>query len=174
MTFATMKKLILTIGLALAGVTTAGRADAFNGPGNLGFMPFGFYQPYGVRYSNSVRTPPYFSLNPPVYYGSRYARPYGASPFASPPLVTAPASYQAHPATQFVRPPASFGREMCNPFTEELGVSAKSAADEVVLTAGTREISVDKSANAIGPVRFNPFVASEEVAKDSTSQSVSR
>lgn len=169
-----MKKLILTIGLALAGTMTGGRADAFNGPGNLGFMPFGFYQPYGVRYSNSVRTPPYFALNPPVYYGNRYARPYGDSPFASPPLLTAPSSYQVQPAAQFVRPPASIGREICNPFAGELGVSNKPAADEVVMTAGTREMSVEKSASAIGLVRFNPFVASEEVAKDSASQSVSR
>ena len=27
--------------------------------------------------------PPYFALHPPVYYGIRYTRPYGASPFAS-------------------------------------------------------------------------------------------
>ncbi len=169
-----MKKIILTIGLALAGAMTAGRVDAFHGPGNLGFMPFGFYQPYGVRYSNSVRTPPYFALNPPVYYGSRYARPYGDSPFASPPLLSAPSSYQVQPAAQFVRPPAMMGREICNPFVDEFGASDKPAADEVVMTAGTREISVESTTKSIGQVRFNPFVASDELAKDSTSPSVSR
>lgn len=169
-----MKKIFLTIGLALVGAVTAGRADAFHGPGNLGFMPCGFYQPYGVRYSNSVRTPPYFSLNPPVYYGSRYARPYGASPFASPPLLTAPASYQAHPAAAFVRPPGTIGPEICNPFVEELGAGDKPTANKVVLAAGTDEISGQKSAIAIGPVRFNPFVASEEIAEELTSPAVSR
>ena len=171
---ATMKKIILTIGLALVGAVTAGRANAFHGQGNLGFLPFGFYQPYGVRYSTSVRTPPYFALNPPVYYGSRYARPYGASPFASPPLLTAPASYQAHPAAEFVRPAAPIGREICNPFAGELGVSGKPAANEIVLTAGTDNIPVETAAKKLGTVRFNPFVASEEVAKESTSQGVSR
>lgn len=171
---ATMKKTILTMGLALAGAMTAGRADAFHGPGNLGFMPFGFYQPYGVRYSNSVRTPPYFALNPPVYYGSRYARPYGDSPFASPPLLTAPSSYQVQPAAQFVRPPAMMGREICNPFSGELGSSDKPAADDVVMTAGTRQVSIENVAVSVGPVRSNPFVAGDEVAKDVTSTSVSR
>jgi len=171
---ATMKKIMLTIGLALAGTMTAGRADAFHGPANLGFLPFGFYQPYGVRYRNSVSTPPYFALNPPVYYGNRYARPYGASPFASPPLLTAPASYQAHRAAEFVRPPASIGPEICNPFVEEMGASGKPVTSEVVLAVGSDEISGQKSAMAIGPVRFNPFVASEEIAKDLTSPAVSR
>ncbi len=165
-----MKKTILTIGLALTGTMTAGRADAFHGPGNLGFLPFGFYQPYGVRYSNSVRTPPYFALNPPVYYGNRYARPYGDSPFASPPLLTAPAGYHAHPAAEFVRPAAMPGREICNPFVGELGATNTLAADEFVTTAGTPE----NAANTFGPVRFNPFVDSREIAQDLMSPAVSR
>lgn len=169
-----MKKIILTIALAFAGALTAGRAEAFHGPGNLGFMPFGFYQPYGVRYSNSVRTPPHFALNPPVYYGSRYSRPYGDSPFASPPLLSAPSSYQVQPAAQFARPPAMVGTEVCNPFVGDLGVSEKPAADEVVMTAGTGEIAVETSTKTIGQVRFNPFVASDELAQDSTSPSISR
>jgi len=171
---AAMKKIILTIALALASTLTASRADAFHGQGNLGFMPFGFYQPYGVRYGNSVSTPPYFALNPPVYYGNRYARPYGDSPFASPPLLSAPASYQVQPAAQFVRPPATIGREICNPFAGELGASDKLSVDEVVMTAGTDKVSVEAPTKSIGQVRFNPFVASEELAKDSTSLNLSR
>jgi hypothetical protein len=171
---AAMKKTILTIGLALASAMTAGQADAFHGPGNLGFMPFGFYQPYGVRYSNAVRTPPHFAINPPVYYGSRYARPYGESPFASPPLLSAPSSYQVQPAAQFVRPPAMIGREVCNPFAGELGASDLPAADDVVMNAAAQGTAIDAATNAIGPVRFNPFAASDEVAQDSTSTNVSR
>ena len=34
--------------------------------------------------------PPYFALHPPVYYGIRYQRPYGVSPFASPSQLQAP------------------------------------------------------------------------------------
>ena len=39
--------------------------------------------------------PPYFALHPPVYYGTRYARPYGVSPFAAPPQVQVPSDYAA-------------------------------------------------------------------------------
>ena len=38
-------------------------------------------------------TPPYFSLHPPVYYGERYYRPYGDSPFASWPQLQANPAY---------------------------------------------------------------------------------
>ena len=34
---------------------------------------------YGLGY---VPVPPYFALHPPVYYGERYFRAYGGSPFA--------------------------------------------------------------------------------------------
>jgi hypothetical protein len=38
-------------------------------------------------------TPPYFSMHPPVYYGERYYRPYGDSPFASWPQLQANPAY---------------------------------------------------------------------------------
>jgi len=38
-------------------------------------------------------TPPYFSMHPPVYYGERYYRPYGASPFAAWPQLQANPDY---------------------------------------------------------------------------------
>lgn len=41
--------------------------------------------------------PPYFALHPPVYYGIRYTRPYGASPFASAPQLQSPQGYAAVP-----------------------------------------------------------------------------
>lgn len=39
-------------------------------------------------------TPPYFALHPPVYYGDRYYRPYGDSPFASWPQLQPNPNYQ--------------------------------------------------------------------------------
>ncbi len=36
---------------------------------------------YGLGY---VPVPPYFAIHPPVYYGERYYRSYGESPFARP------------------------------------------------------------------------------------------
>ena len=42
--------------------------------------------------------PPYFALHPPVYYGIRYTRPYGVSPFASAPQLQTPRQgYAAQP-----------------------------------------------------------------------------
>lgn len=38
--------------------------------------------------------PPYFSMHPPVYYGDRYYRPYGDSPFASWPQLQPNPNYQ--------------------------------------------------------------------------------
>jgi hypothetical protein len=38
-------------------------------------------------------TPPYFSMHPPVYYGERYYRPYGDSPYASWPQLQPNPSY---------------------------------------------------------------------------------
>lgn len=169
-----MKKTILAIAFALVGGMTADRAEAFHGPGNVGFVPFGFYQPYGIRYSNTVRTPPYFAVNPPVYYGSRYSRPYGESPFASPPLLSAPAGYQVQPAAQFVRPPAAIGPEICNPYLTEVGMASEATVIDVVAANRNESDTDDRSVEAVGPIRYNPFVAGGELAKDTTGYGVSR
>jgi hypothetical protein len=154
-----MKPLFFSLCLAgLGGLVTGGVAGAqnpggFAGQSNLGypFVPFGFYQPYGAQYGTTISTPPYFALNPPVYYGTRYARPYGLSPFAAPPMMDAPASYRGQIAPAFVRPPVS------NPYIESCaGGCAKSApADEakvVVKKVGPIQI---------GPVQNNPFVTDQ-------------
>jgi len=167
-----MRNLILTFGLALMGTLATSPAQAFNG-GNLGFIPFGLYQPYGVRYSTSVRTPPYFSLNPPVYYGSRYARPYGISPFASPPVVGAPDSYVAQPAARFVAPPTVISEPFCNPFVIEVASPADANFGGGVTKVGHDElVSTDASAPAAGGKRgklqHNPFVTAEKIAQETT------
>ncbi|HBE66535.1 MAG TPA: hypothetical protein DDW52_00165 [Planctomycetaceae bacterium] len=60
----------------------------------------GFGYGYGVGVPGSplvlpafTPPPPYFALHPPVYYGKRYTRPYGVSPFASPSLLQPNPSY---------------------------------------------------------------------------------
>ncbi|MFN3190489.1 MAG: hypothetical protein ACE361_08195 [Aureliella sp.] len=50
----------------------------------------GFNNYSATTYNRSV---PYFSLHPPVYYGKRYTRPYGASPFAAWPQLQANSGY---------------------------------------------------------------------------------
>ncbi|WP_146454430.1 hypothetical protein [Rubripirellula tenax] len=118
----------------------------------VGFVPFGFYQPYGAQYSTSIRTPPYFATNPPVYYGARHARPYGLSPFAAPPQVQAGADYHSRLRSDFLEPnvatpgPASTA-PCCNPYIH--GSNAKPGPAK------------------IGAVQNNPFVEpSERLAKN--------
>lgn len=71
--------------------------------------PFAFQFGYAIGQQNSFRNrlpaPPYFAVHPPVYYGQRYARPYGESPYASWPLLRSAPSYHPVPAEgHFVRP----------------------------------------------------------------------
>jgi len=169
-----MKNLILTFGLALMGVAATSPAQAFNGNGNLGFMPFGFYQPYGIRYSTSVRTPPYFSLNPPVYYGSRYARPYGISPFASPPVVGAPDSYVAQPAARFVAPTPVLSEPVCNPYVIELASPDEASFGGRVTKAGHTDLASNGSSARTagdnrGELQHNPFVTANKIAQETIS-----
>jgi hypothetical protein len=64
--------------------------------------PFAFNYGYSIgqaqRFRSNLPTPPYFSIYPPVYYGDVYKRPYGASPFASWPVLQANSSYQPMPS----------------------------------------------------------------------------
>lgn len=142
-----MKRLVLATLFALAAVVmTADTASAQQG-NNFGFLPFGFYQPYGARYGTTVRTPPYFATNPPVYYGARHSRPYGISPFASPPVVSAGANYNSRLRTQFEQPRIPTPAPLCNPCV--------SYSKSVMKTA------------KIGAVQLNPFVdEADKIAKN--------
>jgi hypothetical protein len=141
--------------LALAATVLTSDTASAQRPGSYSFLPFGFYQPYGAFYGNSLRTPPHFSLNPPVYYGARHSRPYGASPFASPPLVTAGQNFQTRLRTQFEQPrvptPGPYLRsEPCNPCVSYSNVV--------------------KPPRKIGLVRTNPFVSDPVKPQVETSQ----
>jgi len=139
--------------LVLAAFCSPNTASA-QGSGACGFLPFGFYQPYG---GTSLRTPPYFSLNPPVYYGTRHARPYGLSPFASPPLVSASENYQSRLRVQFAQPrvptpgPAPRGELQCNPCLEQSSVLGMPETQQAVATQ-----------LAVGEIRRNPFAVSND------------
>jgi hypothetical protein len=155
-----MKNILLFAGLIMmtslgpGEVTRAHHAAGVSG----GFLAYGFYQPYGVRYSTSVRTPPYFALNPPVYYGHRYARPYGASPFASPPLLTAPADYQVQRAAAFVPSVVpAIGPVRCNPYVT--GEKGGDGSDDQPQRAAELPAASELTAPSIGPVRINHFVS---------------
>lgn len=147
-----MKRLLLVfLVLCFAGVMSAENASAQQ-QSNLGFLPFGFYQPYGATYGTSLRTPPYFATNPPVYYGARHSRPYGLSPFAAPPQVSPAANYQSRLRTQFEQPPVPTPQPLSNPY---------------LCGNQTHSITVAKAKANLGPVRMNPFNEPESrVAKN--------
>lgn len=155
-----MKTPLLTLFTAIALIASClntSTADAFGpgGPGgasNFGFSfaPFGFYQPYGAFYGTSLRTPPHFAINPPVYYGARFARPYGMSPFAAPPMVQPPHGYHGRLDSLFERP-LRVSEPICNPYVEVLPVPDSA-------NASTLKGAV---ANRSGSVRVNPFASQE-------------
>ena len=136
-----MNKFVVAALLATAAtvfVNDSAQAQSPAAAYGYGVLPYGFYQPYGARYGTSLRTPPYFAVNPPVYYGARHARPYGISPFASLPQVAPGAGYRSRLRTQFERPPVPTPAP-CNPYV-------------------CRSSAVESKAIAMGPVRQNPFV----------------
>lgn len=141
--------LLLTLVLMATGGIAASEAQAQGGM--YGFQPFGFYQPYGIQYRSSVPTPPYFSVNPPVYYGTRHHRPYGISPFATPPQVTAPAGYEGQPAPQGIRS-RHYSGPVGNPFVCRSDSPSASTSNTV---------AVSPADFTPGKVQTNPFAAEE-------------
>jgi hypothetical protein len=71
----------LVVFAALCVLPALARACDGCGPGSWMNAPaFGYGGSlYGLGY---VPVPPYYALHPPVYYGQRYYRSYGESPFA--------------------------------------------------------------------------------------------
>lgn len=60
-------------------------------------LQYGYSLGMSSSFKNRLPTPPYFAVYPPVYYGKRYARPYGDSPYASWPTLQAAPGYYAEP-----------------------------------------------------------------------------
>jgi len=145
-----MKRFLVVAFLAVAATAVSSPQASADYPGNLGYLPFGFYQPYGAQYGTSLRTPPHFALNPPVYYGARHARPYGLSPFSSPPLVQPNEGYRSRLRSKFSVPPARpldppQPSTLCRPCVSH-SKTIKPASNDVVL----------------GKIQSNPFLDSSE------------
>lgn len=115
-----------------------------------GLNYFGNYRPYGVQTRSLSATPPYFALHPPVYYGSRHARPYGVSPFAAYPQVAVPPTYKARIQSSFVKPPQT------NPYCPQATCSNENQASEGHTVAKRRRKN--------GPMRSNPYVVESDVS----------
>lgn len=80
--------------LFVSSAFAANMASAFDPA--FGFM-YGYSMGQINQFRNRLPAPPYFAVYPPVYYGERYARPYGESPFASWPLLSAGDDYRVRP-----------------------------------------------------------------------------
>lgn len=79
-------------------IASANTAQAQDGIGlGFGYLYGGYGGFNNLTYRAYNGTPPYFSLYPPVYYGQRYTRPYGVSPFASWPQLQPNPSYAPSP-----------------------------------------------------------------------------
>ena len=80
--------------------------------------PYVFQFGYTLGYQNSFRnhlpSPPYFSVFPPVYYGKRFERPYGDSPYASFPQLRGASDYHPVPKETPFRT-----RTVMNPHVEQ-------------------------------------------------------
>ncbi len=88
-----LAKYLLPCLLALASHTTV-KADG--GDLAMAYL-FGYSGFGGARFQTYQATPPYFAMHPPVYYGQRYTRPYGASPFAAWPQLQSNPTYAPQP-----------------------------------------------------------------------------
>lgn len=160
-------RLAVVIAVAVAAMATESHALAqcpggFGG-GGFGFQPFGFYQPYGIQYRSSVPTPPYFSVNPPVYYGTRHFRPYGLSPFAAPPQVSASSNYQSQSGASGIRQ-RQYGGPVSNPFicVSNTGSDrANRTGDSQPDQRSTNDELVTKRSFTAGQIQNNPFVDPE-------------
>lgn len=154
----------------LAGCIACSAEASAQSPYAFGFQPFGFYQPYGSVYRSSIPNPPYFATNPPVYYGTRHYRPYGVSPFASPPVVSPGADYRSQVAPMNQR--RGYVGPVSNPYICKAGESSpnlvtmsKAASENSSERASDSEsvtALVSSSADFTpGQVQTNPFVSSE-------------
>jgi hypothetical protein len=127
-------------------------------PSGLGY---GYLFGYGATNTPGIRSfvpaPPYFALHPPVYYGQRYTRPYGDSPFASWPQLQPASGYRPQPA-------ASHAQLITNPYSPCLNMPCGNEAPVVKASLPVQPLVID-----------NPYFRAEEasrlvIAKDESAQ----
>jgi len=144
-----MKSLSLSLCLALAAVALTGERAEAQHPAPYANGQLGFFNPYSFPAGSSVRTPPYFSVHPPVYYSTRHARPYGMSPFAAPPMVQPAGNYRGRQAAEFTPKPLS------NPYCSSSAVLSSEEGIPAVYSP---------SDFAVGEIQTNPFAGGQRVA----------
>lgn len=136
--------LALTSMSALGGAELAQAQDP-----TMGYL-YGFSQGQAQRFANRLPTPPYFSIYPPVYYGKRFERPYGDSPYASWPTLQPADNYRPQLKQ-------SAGVPQWNPYCPTSG-------EVEVQTLSTPIAQQDVRSTGKKVVIENPFVGSDVVA----------
>ncbi|QDS93583.1 hypothetical protein FF011L_23560 [Roseimaritima multifibrata] len=148
-----MKSLCMTALFALAATAVCGSSAEAGSPAPYSYGNLGFFNPYTFPSNGNVRTPPYFSVHPPVYYSTRHARPYGMSPFAAPPMVMPAENYRGRQDAQFTP------RSLPNPFCTVSPVVEPVEDSEVIPVN-----AVDHPDFVIGDIQSNPFAGTQRVA----------
>lgn len=108
-----MKRLVCKFLLAIGSIgafstSTAHAIDPLVG------LPYAWGLGGQYAFRNQLPTPPYFSIYSPVYYGARFQRPYGDSPYASYPLLGQVPGYSPVPKESYAVPP----RAVTNPYSD--------------------------------------------------------
>ncbi len=142
---------LLLIAIAIVGTSQFASAQ---GP----FYGYGYGNQFGYNsFQNRLPTPPYFSVYPPVYYGQRYARPYGDSPFAAMPQLQASPDYHAVPREVPFR-----ARSVVNPHVQSLPPKSQVAVSD--------ESNLDSPRIGKPQIVVNPFVHDRYVTGNPLSQ----
>ena len=121
-------------------------------------FPFGFSLGAQAAFRNRLPTPPYFSIYPPVYYGKRYERPYGESPYASFPLLGQIPNYAPVPAESRVGVPQTIVNPHAPNCTEQEHPGRDASQPKVMIV----------TENRTGAKRtiVNPFAREQIAAKE--------
>ncbi len=107
---------------------------------------FGYGGFGGTHMQSYTPAPPYFALHPPVYYGERYTRPYGVSPFAAWPQLQPNAAYAPQPHV-------NRAQVMANPY----------CCGQATVTSQAPAVTVKVATPAEPLVIDNPYFQSEAV-----------
>jgi hypothetical protein len=94
-----------------------------------------------------IPTPPYFALHPPVYYGQRYFRSYGESPYARPARTSRPLIVEV----QLIR----------NPYVAEAALIPAAPKAEIKETKQEDQVATRVQPQLI----INPYYDGEQVAR---------
>ena len=154
-----MKRLVCKILLAFGsiGVISTSTASAID---PLVGLPYAWGLGAQYAFRNRMPTPPYFSIYSPVYYGARYQRPYGDSPYASYPLLGQVPGYAPVPKESYAIPP----RAVDNPYSK--GCCSENGADAGESGSGKVSVHVLAEQRPIGKPRVvvTPY-SQEKIAK---------